>query len=605
MKKLIAAPLFAVVVGVIGCSTDETLSGVYKGVTSQAKITAKNADDLAATSIKSGNQSASAGSASAAKSQTIGKVRAKVLSKLGGRAVGDPVTSGTFGPEIEAGTCAANPGKSTTTGTIVANSTGGLDVKATVVMDQMCTVQDGIEVVENGTLRVAFTLDTTTFEMDEITATFDMYTTEDADGVSTLNGGITVSGLGLTNTSGALTMTMTLEGSDPDTGAFKVENLIVTMSTTVQGYVSMTMAGKVYDEEFGFVEIETTAAIVMDADGNVIDGTMVVTGANGTKATINVADADNITTTVDTDGDGDTDATLDASWTELSESEYEGEIGQASITADNIDDLTLSTMEAGEIVDEGSGGDAGASGNAKPTAKVLKVVRKAAAIRSKVGARVVNVEETPGTCGGTETYYLEGSEFAYVYDNYCTETDGVQTIENGSVSGSFVVAGTSIASMSFLMDSYTEQTGGVTSAMNGEVELTGTALNDPDGLGTLTITIPWFEGSDTGASVNDFVKLEEVTMSLTSNADGSGAFSLDGIIYDADFGYYTVDTTTAFAFNASDVYTAGAMTLTGQSSSATVTIDNTGNFDAVVDTDTSKTSDTKVEKSFNQSGAPV
>jgi hypothetical protein len=91
---------------------------------------------------------------------------------------------------------------------------------------------------------------------------------------------------------------------DPSSGkVYWVRDYSITIDENA-GYVEVEMAGMFYHPDHGYVTLKTTALFVLhDGDEWPTSGTLVVTGANNSKARITAID--NVTCTVEADFDGD------------------------------------------------------------------------------------------------------------------------------------------------------------------------------------------------------------------------------------------------------------------------------------------------------------
>ena len=99
-------------------------------------------------------------------------------------------------------------------------------------------------------------------------------------------------------------VTLNAYGQDPVSGAvFWIHNYSITFAEFA-GYDEIVMVGTFYHPDFGYVTLTTPDPLVLyDGDEWPESGTLVVTGANGSKARLTAMDR--LTCTVDVDGDGD------------------------------------------------------------------------------------------------------------------------------------------------------------------------------------------------------------------------------------------------------------------------------------------------------------
>jgi hypothetical protein len=100
-------------------------------------------------------------------------------------------------------------------------------------------------------------------------------------------------------------VTFNAYGKDPVTGAvFWIQNYSITIDEFA-GYVEIEMAGTFYHPDFGYVILSTPEPLVLhDGDEWPESGTLIVTGANDSKAKLTAIDHLTCTVEVDRDGDG-------------------------------------------------------------------------------------------------------------------------------------------------------------------------------------------------------------------------------------------------------------------------------------------------------------
>ena len=99
-------------------------------------------------------------------------------------------------------------------------------------------------------------------------------------------------------------ITFNAYGQDPNSGAiFWIKNYSITIDEFA-GFVEIEMVGTFYHPDFGYVTLSTPEALVLhDGDEWPESGTLIVTGANSSKAKLTAND--HLTCTVEVDGDGD------------------------------------------------------------------------------------------------------------------------------------------------------------------------------------------------------------------------------------------------------------------------------------------------------------
>jgi len=118
-------------------------------------------------------------------------------------------------------------------------------------------------------------------------------------------GGLTLSGdIDIDFTSSPDIITFNAYGQDPGTGkVYWIRDYTITIDEGA-GFTQVEMSGRFYHPDFGYVALTTTAAFVLhDGDQWPTSGTLVVTGANNSKAKITAIDNANCSVEADLDGD--------------------------------------------------------------------------------------------------------------------------------------------------------------------------------------------------------------------------------------------------------------------------------------------------------------
>ena len=100
-------------------------------------------------------------------------------------------------------------------------------------------------------------------------------------------------------------ITFNAYGQDPISGAvFWIKNYSITIDEFA-GFVEIVMVGTFYHPDFGYVTLTTPDPLVLhDGDEWPESGTLIVTGANNSKAKLTAIDHSTCTVEVDGDGDG-------------------------------------------------------------------------------------------------------------------------------------------------------------------------------------------------------------------------------------------------------------------------------------------------------------
>jgi hypothetical protein len=100
-------------------------------------------------------------------------------------------------------------------------------------------------------------------------------------------------------------ITMNAYGQDPSSGKiYWVKDYEVTIAENT-GFVEVEMSGRFYHPDYGYVTLSTTAPFTLyDGDEWPTEGTLVVTGANGSKAELIAIDNEYCSVEADIDGDG-------------------------------------------------------------------------------------------------------------------------------------------------------------------------------------------------------------------------------------------------------------------------------------------------------------
>jgi hypothetical protein len=148
----------------------------------------------------------------------------------------------------------------------------------------------------NGAASFDGQIDVNTEEFIEATFTFDNLTGGDLS----LDGEILIDFSATSNV-----ITFNAYGQDPTTGAvFWIRDYSITIDEFA-GFVEIIMVGTFYHPDFGYVTLTTPDPLVLhDGDEWPESGTLIVTGANNSKAKLTAFDHSTCTVEVDGDGDG-------------------------------------------------------------------------------------------------------------------------------------------------------------------------------------------------------------------------------------------------------------------------------------------------------------
>ncbi len=282
----------------------------YAGATTQAAVTNENAEELATTAYQGGNSggsfalvgvvtdSADGSGSGTARALTVARVledavRAARFSADTSPQVAVGATQSVSG-QLDPGTCG---GTASYSGTM--NDVTGA-ISATFTFSAWCN--DGVTV--SGRVTASGTIDVDAGELVELEFSFTVLTVSDGTDEFSGTGTITAS----FGTNESMTIDMDFRGTDGVT--FRVTNLVLTVTPTVDGE-NLTIEGRFYHPVHGYVDVTTPQALaVVTGDVFPSSGEILVSGSSGSKARLTALSSTEFQVEVDADGDDAYETTL-------------------------------------------------------------------------------------------------------------------------------------------------------------------------------------------------------------------------------------------------------------------------------------------------------
>ena len=278
-------------------------SGInYTGVTSQAIIDENNANDIATGSLAGGEIGANLSILGAVSENSnsgksplvfdIGTYFQNVIDNIEGLTKENAVYLGAVVSESDsiAGSCGGNFSINLSADDQTGNFNGS------ITFNGYCEP----EFTANGKMNISGNIDINMGQMHYFEMTFtDINMSSGQESIS-MNGSIDFN-----MQSSPMRMTLSFIFKDNNLNkTYKYENFVYEYTEGV-GFTDMTLSGRYYDYEFGYVVISTGSPLrINDYDLWPSTGTVIAAGDSNTKARLSVMDSSSFIVEADTDGDG-------------------------------------------------------------------------------------------------------------------------------------------------------------------------------------------------------------------------------------------------------------------------------------------------------------
>jgi len=280
-----------------GDGTTPTLSDSYTGSRTLATVSNNSAETIAVEAYN-GTETAN-GVSGLVNSVGGGAPAAASPAAATSRAVSNALYRATQTTSAQ-GTCGGSASYTAT----VNEQTG--DFSMTFTFNSFCEPDGLTENVLNGSMTFSGNIDPTTQEMNHMTVSFGAITSTLSDGSEdiTLTGSISMT-MSNTNTG---TVTMNFVSRDNLTGkTYWVDNYVAT-STDNGTYEEVTLSGRFYDHDNGYVEITTiTPGIIYTGDQHPSTGILQFDGANNNSIRLTFLTNTTYQVTAELNGDGQYD----------------------------------------------------------------------------------------------------------------------------------------------------------------------------------------------------------------------------------------------------------------------------------------------------------
>jgi len=277
----------------------------YTGITSQALIDENNANEIASGSLVGGEIGSNLsvfGAVSENSNSTksplvlgIASYFQNVIYKIESSTKQNAVYLGAVVSESDTivGSCGGSFSISLTADDQTGNFTGSL------TFNNFCEP----EFTANGSMNLSGNINVNIGEIYYFEMTFNSINMTSGQESISMNGSIDFN-----LQSSPMRMTMSFVFKDNNLNkTYKYENFVYEYTQGV-GFVDMTLTGRYYDHDYGYVIITTESPLsINDYDLWPSSGTVIATGDSGTKARLTVIDSSSFSVEADTDGDGSYD----------------------------------------------------------------------------------------------------------------------------------------------------------------------------------------------------------------------------------------------------------------------------------------------------------
>lgn len=280
VPNVIMGLFVAVVLGLAGCGGGgsgggEDLSASYKGSTTQASVTAANAKAVSVDAVQIVQDVTNVGvlgksvadvPTNPAQMQSIARIIEESIASISSKAVVAKTVA-----ETVQGTQSGYSGSYSFSAN--GNESSGA-ISGSIAFNAYKS--DAYAPTISGTITFSAVINTSTAEIVRFTTTFSNVTFVSGSGTNTLNGSISISISGTTETLSISTVRH--DSVSNNTYWAKDFNFVVTGN-------SMTMSGTYYDHVYGYVVVSTLTPLgVSDYSSTPTSGSLLFTGSNGTKA---------------------------------------------------------------------------------------------------------------------------------------------------------------------------------------------------------------------------------------------------------------------------------------------------------------------------------
>ena len=313
--------LISLLAGCGGGGGGSSASISYTGATTQAVITQTNGEDIAYSAYQNGSTGNSLGTVlSVEQSSDImsSRPRMLVLSQalkksvdqisivpdLDNQTVGAVVSDSSSIP----GDCGGNAVYSISINDVTYEFSGTFTFNAYCVEDTMLS----------GAITFSGQFNTDTLVFGQVTMSFDSLTVESGSDSFSADGDLTLAP-GTSSTSVTLNMVMLDNTTDK---TYKAENYVMTITDNLTS-VTTTISGRLYDPDYGYVDITTpTPLVISSGDTYPSSGVVLATGSDGSsgnpaKAKLTALSSTSYQIEIDEDGDNTYEYLNTGNWADL------------------------------------------------------------------------------------------------------------------------------------------------------------------------------------------------------------------------------------------------------------------------------------------------
>lgn len=321
--NLLVIPLILVLVscgggGGGGSSSASSIS--YTGSTSQAVITQTNGEEIAYSAYQNGGTGNTLGGVLAVvqdQDKPLSRPRMLVLSQALENSIDhisldhdrDNLSTGATVSDSETlpGGCGGNANYTISINDVTYAFTGTFTFNA--YCDEGATL--------SGSLTLSGQFNPNTLVFGQITMTYDNLTVSSGSDSFTADGDMT---LDPTSSPASITLDMVMLDNSTDK-TYRADDFVMTLTDNITS-VSMTISGRLYDPDYGYVDITTPTPLVINSgDDYPSSGVLLTTGSNGTygpaKAKLTALSNTSYQIEIDEDGDGTYEYLDTGNWTDL------------------------------------------------------------------------------------------------------------------------------------------------------------------------------------------------------------------------------------------------------------------------------------------------
>lgn len=319
-KQIIYSTIFALTLSACGGGGGGGgAAGIsYTGSTSQASLTIGNGEEISTIAYQNGGTGQGLGTVlsslagvepaqpnNSPKTAALAKILAGTINKI---QLSTDVVTNSRAMRTDSGSFTGNCSNGTASYSISFDDVSG-DFSGSFSFSNYCDLGDTI----NGSLSFSGNIDVNSLTFGTMTMTMSSLS------ISSGNDSFTADGsMSFNPSSSPIAATMNMKLKDNTTQqVFWVDDFSLTILETIN-YEELSMAGRFYHPDYGYVEITTTTPFrYTGLDEYPYPGVMVATGSNGGTTTLTSLSNTSYRVDIDEDGDGNLEQTTTGNWNSL------------------------------------------------------------------------------------------------------------------------------------------------------------------------------------------------------------------------------------------------------------------------------------------------